>query len=156
MEEKLNEFYEKIVIQVMKMIPEEWDEVKFYGEVNTSAKTLFFYYLPIGKKEAVYSQTIPERSSIPQVDYLDAEDELSFLVEDLWEYTQVNYSEVWTNFTMSINREGKLIVDFKYDASEEENPTKTRIIWAYQHFGLIPKSKYGKDLLDDYLGNNQT
>ncbi|MDV2884710.1 DUF600 family protein [Alkalihalophilus pseudofirmus] len=153
---KINELFKGIAFQVTKMIPEEWDEVKIYGEVNSSAKTIFFYYLPAGENEPIYSQTIPDKFSFSAIDYLDAEDELSFLIEDLWEYTKVNDNEVWNNFTMSISKEGKLLVDFNYDLNEEDNPTKTRIIWAYQHFGLVPKSQYGKGLLDEYLGNNQT
>ena len=62
MEEELGELYNKLANKIVSIIPTEWDEFHYLGEVEENKKSYssVFYYKDSRTKEYVKSHKIPE------------------------------------------------------------------------------------------------
>jgi hypothetical protein len=131
MEEKLNKIYEKIADNLNQTIPEEWDKVYMYGEVNEHMQKAFFYYYPSNS------------------------DKLLEIMEELWNEFKNNGQEPWTNFTFVLESNGKFKIDYDYTDLSEASPREQRWIWKYKYLGIMPENEKGKKVIEEYIKSAQ-
>ncbi len=151
MEDKLYEIYSKIADILNETIPEDWDRVLLYGEVNEDMRTAYFNYYPVGKKEPVYSHDIPELFDISEDEYDELWTQLLDNLSELWNEFKNNDQEQWTNLTFILESDGKLKIDYDYTDLSETSPRKQHIIWDYKYLGIVPTDEYGKKVVEDYI-----
>ena len=56
----------------------------------------------------------------------------------------------------NVSEKGKFSVEFSYNENifKEMIPSLREIVWAYTKFNYIPKDKYSKELLSEYISKN--
>jgi uncharacterized protein (TIGR01741 family) len=155
MEEKLNKIYEKIADNLNQSIPEEWDKVYMYGEVNEHMQNAFFYYYPSNSDKPVYSLDIPELFEIPENKVNDLRHKLLEIIEELWNEFKNNGQEPWTNFTFVLESNGKFKIDYDYTDLSEASPREQRWIWKYKYLGIMPENEKGKKVIEEYIKSAQ-
>ncbi|GAF10934.1 hypothetical protein JCM19046_5105 [Bacillus sp. JCM 19046] len=150
-DELLNQLINGVAIKVMETIPEEWDKFYLYGEVLEGSQTFRFYYYPLNQDEPVYCHNIPELFTMSRQEYIEHRHALLDTMQELNDVFAANDQERWTNFTMIVDKTGKMKMDFSYEDLSDTSPTAQSAIWEYEHLGLMPKSDLGREFLDDYL-----
>ncbi|KML23428.1 immunity protein YezG family protein [Rossellomorea marisflavi] len=113
-ENELNELYKQIAQQVNDLIPIEWSDFYFNGEVKDKEGGVFFFFTPIDSNEPVYSHDIPD---IYPIDESVHDEEMHKLFELTVKLQQVfidNDQEPWFSVTLLLNALGKLNVHFDY------------------------------------------
>ncbi|MGG4548891.1 immunity protein YezG family protein [Rossellomorea marisflavi] len=113
-ENELNELYKQIAQQVNNLIPIEWSDFYFNGEVKDKEGGVFFFFTPIDSNEPVYSHDIPD---IYPIDESVHDEEMHKLFELTVKLQQVfidNDQEPWFSVTLLLNALGKLNVHFDY------------------------------------------
>jgi len=114
-ENELNKLYRKIAEKINDMIPVEWEEFYFNGEVKDGEGGVYFFYTTLDeKKEYKYSHYIPRMYNVDRKVYNQFLHELFDLTVQLQQVFIDNQQEVWFSVTMIVNGEGKLTVRFSY------------------------------------------
>lgn len=156
MEKKLAELYNKLVNQVVTMIPVEWGEIYYLGSVDKRKAGWFsvFYFTDVEKNERVQSHSIPETYNVSKKVYKDLLRELNGIMLEIYDCFVENGQEPWEELSLFCNNQGKFKVDFLYDvvAKIEGGPGTEETIWAYETFGKVPKEgSFYREILDEYL-----
>ncbi|TYQ14650.1 UNVERIFIED_CONTAM: uncharacterized protein (TIGR01741 family) [Acetivibrio alkalicellulosi] len=151
MEEKLNEKYGEIAKTLNETIPEEWDRVLLYGEINEDIRTAFFNYYPVGGNESVYSHDIPNLFNISRSQYKESLRQILDILEEIWREFKINEEEVWTNITFILESTGKFKIDYDYTDLSDASPRKQHIIWDYKYLGIMPTDENDKKVIEEYL-----
>jgi uncharacterized protein (TIGR01741 family) len=151
MEKKLNEIYGKIAETLNETIPEEWDKVFMYGEINEDAQKTFFNYYPVGSKESIYSFDIPDLFDISEDENDNLRYKLLNILEELWQEFKNNGQEPWTNLTFILESTGKFKIDYDYTDLSEESPSERHLIWDYTYLGILPEDGDDKKVIDAYI-----
>ncbi|OLS38294.1 hypothetical protein BTR22_07360 [Alkalihalophilus pseudofirmus] len=147
----LEKKYEEIAQQVIDMTPEKWDVIKLYADATDEALQVFFYYSPLNGGDPISSHSIPELFNISSKDYRKKRNDLLFLVTDLYDLYKDTNEDVWTQFTLSLDQDLHMKIDFHYEDITKNTPMYNQVVWVYEQFGVKPKSSYGMDLLNEYL-----
>lgn len=114
-ENELNKLYRKIAEKINDMIPVEWEEFYFNGEVKDGEGGVYFFYTTLDEKqEYKYSHYIPRMYNIDRKIYNQFLHELFDLTVQLQQVFIDNQQEAWFSVTMIVNGEGKLTVRFSY------------------------------------------
>lgn len=153
-DEKLNRIgrkYQQIAQLVNDMIPEEWERVYIYGEMEKDGGTNFFYYDPKKGKEPVYSLDIPDLFEINEDEYEERDDQLYSALEDLWNEFKDSEQEPWSTFIMTFDTSGKFDVKHGYEDLSESGPFQRLLAFKYKYLGIVPTDDYAKKVLDEYL-----
>ncbi len=66
---ELNKLYNEIAQQINDMIPTEWNNFCFNGEVKDEEGGVFFFFRPKDKVQYVYSHYIPRLYNIDRRSY---------------------------------------------------------------------------------------
>ena len=148
--ENLESIYQKVAIQLNNIIPEPWDKVMVYSEVDEYSDSTVFFYYPKKKQEPIYSLDIEDMEGIDE-DEMDCQlNLLDSIFRELWEEFKRNKQEPWTNLTCELYSTGKFDMDFDYTILEEENNNYNHyerlIIWKYKNLGIFPDEKRGNDV----------
>lgn len=151
MEERLNEIYGKIANTLNETIPEEWDKVLLYGEINEDIRTAYFNYYPVGSNESVYSHDIPNLFNIPKDEYKKLLRQLLDNLEELWQEYKNNEQEPWTNLTFILESTGKFKIDYDYTDLSEASPAENHLIWDYKYLRIMPEDEDDKKIVDAYI-----
>jgi uncharacterized protein (TIGR01741 family) len=159
MENKLSELYNKIAQKINSMIPIEWNELYYLGEVEKGklSWSSVFYFTESDYKVIVKSHDIPTKYNVPQQIYDKLLSELNELLIELYTCFESNEQELWEQVCLTLNSNGKFNVNFTYDVMNENDggQLKREIVWAYETFGSIPKEgSYSRKVLDRYLKEN--
>jgi uncharacterized protein (TIGR01741 family) len=147
----LEKKYEEIARQVIDMTPDKWGVIKLYADATDEALQVFFYYTTLNGGDLISSHSIPELFNISSKDYRKKRNELLFLVTDLYDLYKDTNEKVWTQFTLSIDQELHMKINFNYEDISKNTPMYNQVVWVYEQFGVKPKSSYGMDLLNEYL-----
>ncbi len=150
-DELLNQLINGVAIKVMETIPEEWDKFYLYGEVVQDRKMFRFYYYPLNQDEPVYCHNIPKLFTMSEEEYTERWLALLDTMQELNDVFAANDQERWTNFTMIVDKTGKMKMDFSYEDLSDRDPVERSTIWNYEHLGLMPKSNSGEIFLQHYL-----
>lgn len=148
---KVESYYQQLAELIVETIPEEWIEVKFYGQEDEGHRKVFFYYLSKETNEWVYNMTIPEKFQVSEEKFDALRRELSFCVGDLKIAYQEEFGESWISFQMVLQHTGKFNIAFYYEKNPFD-PLLTQIAWQYEHFGTVSEEgSFYNDLLNEYL-----
>lgn len=151
MEEKINSLYNKIANNLNETIPEEWDKVYMYAEINEDMQRTFFNYYPKGSNESVYSLDIPEMFEVSEEEQDQLRYQLSDFLTELWQEFKNSKQDAWTNLTFILESTGKFKIDYDYTDLSEASPRKQHIIWDYKYLGIMPKNDKDKKIIEEYL-----
>ncbi|HEX9061575.1 MAG TPA: immunity protein YezG family protein [Clostridia bacterium] len=151
MGEKINSLYNKIANNLNETIPEEWDKIYMYAEINEDMQRTFFNYYPKGSNESVYSLDIPEVFEVSEEEQDQLRYQLSDYLTELWQEFKDSEKEVWTNLTFILESTGKFKIDYDYTDLSEASPRKQHIIWDYKYLGIIPQNDKDKKIIEEYL-----
>ncbi|OLO17337.1 hypothetical protein BKP29_0221825, partial [Bacillus licheniformis] len=107
-------------------------------------------------KDYIYSHNIPEHFNVSEDIYDELLFELHDLFEDLQNEFKQNNSEVWTNLTLTLERNGKFSMDYNYDdvIKSDLNGSQRQIIWEYKNLGIFPNDEDNIRFLEEYLNSN--
>ena len=62
----LESVYQKIAIQLKNIIPEPWEKVMVYSEVDEYSDSTVFFYYPKEEQEPIYSLNIQDMKGIDE------------------------------------------------------------------------------------------
>ncbi|WP_113928090.1 immunity protein YezG family protein [Bacillus sp. P14.5] len=111
---ELNELYKQIAQQVNDLIPVEWSDIYFNGEVMNKEGGVFFFFTPIDSSELVYSHDFPDIYSIDESVYDKELHELFELTVKMQQVFIDNDQEPWFLVTLLLNESGTLNLHFDY------------------------------------------
>lgn len=154
----LESIYKKIAIQLNNIIPEPWDKVMVYSEVDEYSDSTVFFYFPKNKQEPIYSLDIEDMEGIDEDEIDHQLNLLDSIFRELWEEFRRNKQEPWSNLTFELYSTGKFDIEFDYTILEEENNYnhyERLIIWKYKNLGIFPDEKRESDvkLIREYINN---
>ena len=153
MEEKLAELYNKLANQIVDIIPVEWEEVNYLGEVGKgklSSGSVFYFK---DKNITLQCHKIPEIYHVSKDIYMELFRNLDHILLEIYDCFIEDGQEPWEQLSLSFNAEGKFKIEFFYNVMEnpEVGPLAREVIWAYRTFGYEPESSYWKEQLHQYL-----
>ncbi|PEJ35497.1 immunity protein YezG family protein [Bacillus pseudomycoides] len=154
--ENLEGIYQKIAIQLNYLIPELWDKVVVYSEVDEYSDSTVFFYYPKNKQEPIYSLDIEDMDGINEKEIDNQLNELDSILRELWEKFKRNKQELWTNLTFELYSTGKFELEFDYTLLAGEhsyNYCERLIIWKYEELGIFPNGDRENDvkLIREYI-----
>lgn len=146
---ELNELYKQIAQQVNNIIPIEWSDLYFNGEVKDKEGGVFFFFTPIDSNEPVFSHDIPDIYPIDESVY---DEELHKLFELAVKLQQVfidNDQEPWFSVTLILNSSGKLNVKFDYtNWHDSEFGPSDRIDYFEYKYVIQNNKQYDLNLIE--------
>lgn len=156
----LERIYQKVAMQLNNIIPESWEKVMVYSEVDEYSDSTVFFYYPQNKIEPIYSLDIEDMEGIDE-DEIDSQlNSLDSVFRELWEEFKRNEQKPWTNLTFELYSTGKFDIEFDYTILEEENNYnhyERLIIWKYKNLGVFPNEKRENDvkLIREYINTQK-
>lgn len=154
LENELNALYRSIAETINEMIPEPWEKFLFYGQVSeTGGGTYFFYNSQNEPKHFKYSLEIPFEIDIDENEFDQYEMELFKLSEKMRDVFKDHDQELFFSFTLSLERSGKLTVNFDYTDwfKTDYSFSDQLIIWKFKYLGEEPKDLSLQKLIKKYL-----
>lgn len=135
---KMAEFYQEIGITLNDIIPEDWQKVYVYAEVEDDFSKVGFYYYPKSNSNPVHGMEITKMFEVNE-DYIDElRNKLALLFEGLWKEYAQNCTEVWTSMTLILEGSGEFRIDLGYEDLSEMDDFERQIIWRYKYLSLEP------------------
>ena len=157
MEKEFDEIFSKLAQKIDSMIPVEWIELYYLGEVEKgrlSCSSVFYFTEKNNKSEFKRSHEIPLYYGVSDKVYMELLSELNNHLLELYDCFKLNEQELWEQVSIYINNSGKLNIDFKYDVMNENDGGQVRreAIWAYETFKYeSKKGTYTRRILDEYI-----
>lgn len=139
----MNNLYREIAETVDQMIPTEWEDFYFNGEVEDGEGGVFFFFKPKNGEDYVYSLDIPSRYNINLDIYNQLEDKLFRAIIDLKNVFLENGQEPWFSMTMKLTFEGKLKIEYDYTRWGESGfgPSDRLEYWENKYLNNIPQDE---------------
>ena len=144
-ESKLNNLYNEIAQQVSDMIPVEWDNFYFNGEVKERDGGVFFFFTPKGEKQNVFSHYIPRFYNIDKRTYNKELHKLFELTVNLQQIFIENDEEPWFSVSLIVKDASKLNVHFDYTNWHDSKFGPTDRI-KYFEYKYVDKNKEQQDI----------
>lgn len=140
MENELRGYYSELATGINQMIPVEWSEVYFLGEVGrgrTSFGCIFYFE---DKQDGIWTRAHEAISyGMSQNEYFKKIYELIDLVTKIYDCFIANDQQGWEQMTFHLTSTGKFDVTFDYDLNDyfyaDAGPMAREAIWAYETFG---------------------
>ncbi|AIQ11342.1 immunity protein YezG family protein [Paenibacillus durus] len=156
MDNQLAELYKKIANKINSMIPIDWIELYYLGEVEKGKMSWssVFYFVESGSTYFIKSHEIPTKYGVSQQIYDELLSELDELLLNLYNCFQQNDQQLWEQVSLMLSSDGKFNIDFLYDIMNEDDggQLKREIVWAYETFGFIPNDGiYSRKVFDKYI-----
>ncbi|GIO86790.1 GNAT family acetyltransferase [Paenibacillus faecis] len=150
MEKKMNDLYRKIAEIIDHMIPLEWDEFYFNGEMENGEGGVFFFFKPKNEDDYVYSLDIPNNYDINSDEYNLLENKLFEVTNDLKNVFLENGQESWFSVTMKLTSEGKLKIEYDYTNWGDSNfgPSDRLEYWESKYLNNIPEDESDRIKID--------
>lgn len=111
---ELNELYKQIAQQVNAIIPIEWNDLYFNGEVKDKEGGVFFFFKPNGSHDPIYSHDIPEMFAIDERVYDEEIHKLFELTIKLQQVFIDHDQDPWFSVTLLLQSSGNLHIHFDY------------------------------------------
>lgn len=149
--EKLNQIYQEIATTVIEIIPEEWEKIYIYSEIQEDVSKVTFYYYSKEKDIPIHVIKIPEIFDIDE-DVIDQQRyKLYDYFEELWNEFIKTGQDPWTSLTMYLDNSGEFKIDFEYDDYSHLDDYEKSIIWKYRYLTITPEDEDDKQFLEEYL-----
>lgn len=154
MEEQIDIIIKAMANALNNVIPIKWTKLYFYGEVSFDKEDynvgMYFW----DKKLKKYM----DFSEIPDVypdfnEFYTYFDEINTLLLKMYDVFLANGQRKWEAMLITLEKKGKMKVEFSYDwFINELNQFERKIIWANKTFGYLPpKDSYADKFLIKYL-----
>lgn len=146
-EMELNKLYTEIAQQVNDMIPVEWENFCFNSEVKNGEGGAFFFFMPKGEEQHVFSHYIPKLYNIDKRAYNKELHKLFQLTVELQKLFIDNDQEPWFSVTLLVNSLGNLNVHFDYTNWNKSKfgPADRTYYFEYKY---VRKNKEKQDLIE--------
>ncbi len=156
MEKELARSYNKLADQIAYMIPVEWDDINFLGEVEKGRRSWssVFYFTDVEKDKKIAANSIPDIYKVSEDIYVGSLLQLNKTLLEIYDHFIKDDQEPWEQLSLYLNKDGKFKIEFFYDVMNENDGGQIarETIWAYDTFGYIPEDgTYAKKILDGYL-----
>ena len=153
--QRTRELYKQIADKVSDMIPDQWSDIYFYGEVLDDSTTAFFFYKQAQNGALLYCHYIPAVYKVSKDVYNTKLQELFNIIRELRDEHKNNGRAVWTNFTMTLDSTGKFNIKYNYDdvLDGRFSISERNEIWQYEVLGRIPVEDKMRKKLQEYLGD---
>jgi len=156
MENELAELYNALAKKLNSMIPTDWIELYYLGEVEKGRLSLssVFYFKDSARDCIIRSHDIPSYYATSEEVYDELLEELEDSLLELYDTFERNEQELWEQISFKLHDSGKFEVDYFYDVMNDNDggQSNREVVWAYETFGFIPKEgSYLRELLDEYL-----
>ncbi|MBM7837049.1 uncharacterized protein (TIGR01741 family) [Alkalihalobacillus xiaoxiensis] len=130
-EMELNKLYEELAQRLNEIIPNEWNEIFFNGEVTSQEGAVYFFFkTKLHKDEPVFSHYIPKIYHVDKKQYYRELQEIIVVTKKLRQIFIDNDQEPWFSVTFLLKEDGRLNVHFDY------------INWAVSDYGPSSRIKY--------------
>jgi len=160
MENQLQALYGKLANHISSMIPIDWTEVYFLGDMGRGEMiTAIFFFKGLGDEEFVRSPDIPERYNVSKDIYNELRYDVYSMLQEMQQCFKDDEQELWDQITLKLNSDGKFKVDFHYGVitdDEDDSPLKRELIWAYETFGDIPEDSYLRKIVEEHIQGKET
>lgn len=83
--ENVEIIYQKVAVQLNSIIPEQWEKVMVYSEVDEYSDSTVFFYYPKNKQELIYSLDIEDMEGIDEDETNRQLNILDSIFRELWE-----------------------------------------------------------------------
>ena len=152
-EEKLQKHYNKILDKLVEMIPTKWTRVLLYAEETDNRNYAdFYFYTEDGKlHEFVNIDKEYNQSYRTLHDHMDALREIN---KELWLEFVTAAEKPWCTYSMEVLTERKYSIKYSYEFYDAPGVGARCNRWAYDEFGIIPKSIVDKRMLREWLEEN--
>ena len=155
-ENQLAGLYKQLAEQMVSMIPAQWSELHYLGEVerNRQSCSSIFYFTDKASGDTVRSHDIPKIYNVSMQTYMKLLDELSNILIAVYDCFAADGQELWEQLSMKLSNTGSFKVDFNYDVMTEDDGGQSRreLIWAHETFGYVPKEgTRSRRILDEYV-----
>lgn len=142
--------YKLIANELMKVIPDGWTDIVFYGEFGEGSYS-FEYYVKFDDKEYIQCFKLKD---ISKTDILGAFDRINTILKP--ERVTLSDDERWTNCTFLLNKNGKFKMDYDY-TELEKNSYAYQAVWKFKYLNIIPDSnnKIAREAVNEYLKINK-
>ena len=159
MESKLTSLYEELGEKIVSMIPCEWQDIYYLGEVekDKASWSSVFYFKESDDAKYIKSHYIPDIYDVSEDIYDELLEEASEILLQIYDCFIENLQNEWEQMIVHINANGQIAVEYEYDviSGNDRGPAEREVIWAYKTFGNIPKDgTYMKKVLDDFLAEH--
>ena len=159
MESKLANLYEELGKIIISMIPCEWQDIYYLGEVekDKASWSSVFYFNEPNDNKYIKSHNIPDIYDVSEDIYDELLEEASEILLQIYDCFIENLQNEWEQMIVHINANGQIAVEYEYDviSGNDRGPAEREVIWAYKTFGNIPKDgTYMKKVLDDFLAEH--
>lgn len=154
MENKLSKLYNELRMKIVAIIPEQWKNIYFLGEIDKTGASAIFYFKEAGSGEYVKSCNIPYRYDVSEEVYELLMEEVNEILLKIYSCSILNSKRPWEQIRLAIGEEGSFNIDYIYGtiSNNEMSPMERELVWAYEAFGNIPKEgTYMRKILDTYL-----
>lgn len=160
MEEKLAVLYNKMASAIISLIPVEWEEIYYLGEVEEGKKSWssVFFFKDLETQKYIKSHDITEIYPGFNMNYGLELNKIDNVLLEIYDCFLENHQPVWEQLKFNLKNTGDFKINFSYDVMKksEYGQVEREIIWAYESFGMIPQnSPFLKSILDNYLKKNQ-
>ena len=161
MENKLQALYGKLANHISGMIPTEWSELYFLGDMGREGKmiTAVFYFKERKSGKFIRSFNIFEMYNISEDIFDQLYDELDSMLLEIYQCFKDNDQELWQQITLKLSSDGKLKVDFHYDVitdDVDDDHLRRELLWAYNNFGYLSDSSYLREIVEDYIQGKES
>ncbi|MGP4079139.1 immunity protein YezG family protein [Pseudalkalibacillus sp. R45] len=151
---EMEKLYQSIGSTVIELIPEQWEKVYIYGQVEEDNGQVFFYYLPIGESEYIYSLDIEDHFDIDD-EYFNLKNyELLQQFQLLRKEFERNNQELWSGVTFIIDHNGNFKINYDYDDSER-GAYENKVIWEYRYLNIRPEDEWEQKVINSYLKDKE-
>ncbi|KAF1677295.1 MULTISPECIES: antitoxin YezG family protein [Bacillus] len=150
---KIEQLYQKIAEKINDMIPSEWMRVTLYAEILDDSREVYFFFNTQEDEEYIYSHDIPENFQVSNRIYKNMLLDLQDLFDELRDEFKKQSSDIWTNLTLNLERNGEFSIDYDYEdvLASKYTDTERQVIWEYKHLGITPMSESSRKFLEQYL-----
>ncbi|TCP31226.1 uncharacterized protein (TIGR01741 family) [Scopulibacillus darangshiensis] len=150
---EIDQKYQEIANILVEMIPEEWEKIYLYAEINEGYSQVFFYYYnKRNNNEPIYSVNIPEVFDFNEVEFDHLDNELDDCINELWEEFRSKNLDKWTLLTFIMDNNGEFETKFEYLDPKKSEPYENAVIWKYDNLGIKGDSKRAQEILNIHLG----
>ncbi len=152
---RTRELYQEITNTITDMIPDEWTNIYFYGEVLNDSTTAFFFYKQAKTGALLYCHYIPEVYKVSKDAYDKMLSDLYAMLRELRDEYKNNGKAVWTNFTLTMDNDGNF--NMKYNYADVLNTdlliSERHAFWEYEVLGRIPVEDKVREKLKAFYGD---
>lgn len=150
MEEQINNLYREIAETINELIPEDWEDFYFNGEVENGEGGVFFFFKPTNKHDYVYCRDILKKYNINSEIYNELMRNLLKATNSLKNLFLENGQEPWFSITMKLTSKGKLNIEYDYTKWRESQfgPSDRLEYWESKYLNNIPQDESDRIKID--------